>query len=74
MFAMASDGSNDWEDTSGKGRGDDGADFALRQFNVHAKGLFCGVQYLAGKRYYQRHDIHITDNYYWDVSSSGCRC
>ena len=72
MFAMASDGSNDWEDTSGKGRGDDGADFALRQFNVQAKGLFGGNEVTwAGKRFYQRHDIHITDNYYWDVSGSG---
>lgn len=25
----------------------------------------------AGKRYYQRHDIHISDFYYWDVSGAG---
>lgn len=72
MFAMTSNGSNDWEDTSGKGRGDDGADFALRQFNVQAKGLFGGNEVTwAGKRYYQRHDIHITDNYYWNISGAG---
>lgn len=67
MFAMTSNGSNDWEGTSG-----DDANFALRQFNVQAKGLFGGNEVTwAGKRYYQRHDIHITDNYYWDVSGSG---
>ncbi len=67
MFAMTSNGSNDWEGTTG-----DDANFALRQFNVQAKGLFGGNEVTwAGKRYYQRHDIHITDNYYWDVSGSG---
>ncbi|MGN5139590.1 carbohydrate porin [Aeromonas sp. 164P] len=25
----------------------------------------------AGKRYYQRHDIHISDFYYWNVSGAG---
>jgi len=68
MFAMTSNGSNDWE---GTGDSND-ATFALRQFNVQAKGLFGGNEVTwAGKRYYQRHDIHITDNYYWDVSGSG---
>ncbi|MGL4206239.1 MAG: maltoporin [Aeromonadaceae bacterium] len=69
MFAMASNGSNDWE-----GTGDDKADanFALRQFNVQAKGLFGGDEVTwAGKRYYQRHDVHITDLYYWSVSGAG---
>lgn len=72
MLAMTSNGSNDWEDTSGKGRGDDGADFALRQFNVQAKGMFGGNEVTwAGKRFYQRHDIHISDFYYWNISGAG---
>ncbi len=71
MFAMASNGSNDWEDT-GAGRAADGADFALRQFNVQAKGLFGGNEVTwAGKRYYQRHDVHISDFYYWNISGAG---
>ncbi len=68
MFAMvAAKQGRDWESTSG-----DSADFALRQFNVQAKNLFGGNETLwAGKRYYQRHDIHISDTYYWDVSGAG---
>jgi maltoporin len=72
MFAMTSNGSNDWESTSANcgldGAGDvkcvDDAQFALRQFNVQAKGVldFAPEATLwAGKRYYQRHDIHISD-------------
>lgn len=71
MFAMTSNGSNDWEDT-GAGRAKDGADFALRQFNVQAKGMFGGNEVTwAGKRFYQRHDIHISDFYYWNISGAG---
>ena len=71
MFAMTSNGSNDWEDT-GAGREKDGADFALRQFNVQAKGMFGGNEVTwAGKRFYQRHDIHISDFYYWNISGAG---
>ncbi|HEH9419119.1 TPA: maltoporin [Aeromonas sobria] len=67
MFAMTSNQKRDWESVDGKD-----ADFALRQFNVQAKNLFGGNETLwAGKRYYQRHDIHISDTYYWDVSGAG---
>ncbi|WP_010450580.1 maltoporin [Vibrio rotiferianus] len=69
MFAMTSNGSNDWEATE-----KDDAKFALRQFNVQAKGVldFAPEATLwAGKRYYQRHDIHATDFYYWDMSGAG---
>lgn len=79
MFAMASNGSNDWEGTgtvcnfdAKQCSGD--SDFALRQFNVQAKGLlgFAPEATLwAGKRYYQRHDIHISDFYYWNISGAG---
>ncbi|GMQ49613.1 maltoporin [Vibrio sp. 10N] len=69
MFAMTSDGSNDWEGTS-----DGDANFALRQFNVQAKG-FLGfapeATLWAGKRYYQRKDIHITDFYYVNNAGAG---
>ncbi len=76
MFAMTSNGSNDWEATNGDGtkigRDGDGADFALRQFNVQAKGMFGGNEVTwAGKRFYQRHDIHISDFYYWNISGAG---
>lgn len=69
MLAMTANGSNDWEGTQ-----DDDAQFALRQFNVQAKGLLNfapEATIWAGKRYYQRHDVHISDFYYWDVSGSG---
>ncbi|ALG54809.1 MULTISPECIES: maltoporin [Vibrio harveyi group] len=83
MFAMTSNGSNDWESTSTNcglnTAGDkvecvDDAQFALRQFNVQAKGVldFAPEATLwAGKRYYQRHDIHISDFYYWNISGAG---
>ena len=86
MVAMTSNGSNDWESTStncGLGTNDDGDDvvecvddaqFALRQFNVQAKGLLNfapEATIWAGKRFYQRHDIHISDFYYWDMSGAG---
>ncbi|BBM67369.1 maltoporin [Vibrio alfacsensis] len=87
MFAMTSNGSNDWESTAsncgltnnaaGEAEGIkcvDDAQFALRQFNVQAKGVlnFAPEATLwAGKRYYQRHDIHLTDFYYWNISGAG---
>ena len=49
-------------------------EFALRQLNVQVKGVIPtnkDATIWAGKRFYQRHDIHIWDYYYWDVSGSG---
>ncbi|MDN2482522.1 maltoporin [Vibrio agarivorans] len=69
MFAMTANGSNDWESTEG-----DDAKFALRQFNVQAKGFIASspeATIWAGKRYYQRRDIHISDFYYWNISGAG---
>lgn len=69
MFSMSSDGSNDWESNQ---NGD--AVFALRQFNVQAKGLIAAspdAVVWAGKRYYQRHDLHIIDTKYWNISGAG---
>ncbi|ELV7509619.1 maltoporin [Aeromonas veronii] len=80
MVAMTSNGSNGWESTcndagnGGKCSEDADAKFALAQFNVQAKGLLNfapEATMWAGKRYYQRHDIHITDFYYWNISGAG---
>jgi len=80
MLAMTSNGSNDWESTDNSsvidGNGDvvttHDATFALRQYNVEAKGVFGGDEVIfAGKRFNQRHDVHITDFYYWDLSGAG---
>ncbi|MDD7021649.1 MAG: carbohydrate porin [Aeromonadales bacterium] len=60
---------------NGYGRiGDEDAEFALRELNVMAKGIIPGKKdatLWAGKRFYQRHDVHIWDMYYWDISGSG---
>ncbi|MGR5266630.1 maltoporin [Vibrio astriarenae] len=81
MLAMTSNGSNDWESTATNcGLDDDAvscvddAQFALRQFNVQAKGFIASspeATIWAGKRYYQRRDIHISDFYYWNISGAG---
>ncbi|MGR5092039.1 maltoporin [Vibrio maritimus] len=69
MVALTSNGSNDWESTE-----NDDAKFALRQFNVQAKGFIASAPEAtiwAGKRYYQRKDIHISDFYYLNISGAG---
>ncbi|SUB34542.1 Maltose-inducible porin [[Pasteurella] mairii] len=56
---------NDWETT----------DPALREINVQfknfAENLLPGATLWAGKRFYQRHDVHMNDFYYWDISGPG---
>ncbi|UXY12581.1 maltoporin [Kosakonia sp. ML.JS2a] len=69
MVSMVSDGSNDSETTFG-----DDAQFGLRQLNLQIKGLIPGdpnAVIWGGKRYYQRHDLHIIDTKYWNISGSG---
>jgi len=64
MIGYAVDQKNDYEDTSP----------AVRQMNVVGKNLFDalpGADIWAGKRYYQRHDVHMIDFYYWDISGPG---
>ncbi|WP_263082007.1 maltoporin LamB [Endozoicomonas sp. Mp262] len=59
----------DWENLS-----KDKNEIALREINVQARNVIPalpGSQLWAGKRYYQRHDVHINDWYYWDVSGPG---
>ena len=55
----------DWEAT----------DPALREINVQfknfAEGVLPGATLWAGKRFYQRHDVHMNDFYYWDISGPG---
>ncbi len=64
MIAQGNNGANGWED----------GDFNVAQFNVQAKGLLASDQEAvmwAGKRYYQRKDIHITDFYFLNTSGTG---
>ncbi|MDX2322187.1 MAG: maltoporin LamB [Moritella sp.] len=62
MIAQGNAGNNGWED----------GDFNVAQFNVQATGLIASdkdATIWAGKRYYQRKDIHITDFYFLNTSS-----
>ncbi|MBD2784478.1 maltoporin [Xenorhabdus sp. DI] len=54
----------DWEDTKP----------GFREVNVKATnvlGWLPGSTLWAGKRFYQRHDVHMIDFYYWDISGPG---
>ncbi|MGF1682111.1 maltoporin [Photobacterium minamisatsumaniensis] len=71
MLAVGSDGSNIFESLKDD---EENGFIDFRQLNVQATGVlnFAPEATLwAGKRYYQRHDIHITDFYYWNTSGSG---
>uniref|UniRef100_UPI000368580D maltoporin LamB n=1 Tax=Hahella ganghwensis TaxID=286420 RepID=UPI000368580D len=78
MLAYTTDQSADWETIGdGGGEGNNKAtegQIALRQMNIQATG-FLGfapeANLWAGKRFYQRHDIHHLDLYYWDISGPG---
>jgi maltoporin len=51
-----------------------GNDFALRQAYIEAGNVFeenPDIRFWAGQRYYRRHDIHINDFYYLDMSGYG---
>jgi maltoporin len=51
-----------------------GNDIALRQAYVEGGNVFPSVpeiRFWGGQRYYQRHDIHINDFYYLDMSGYG---
>ncbi|WP_062261506.1 maltoporin LamB [Endozoicomonas arenosclerae] len=65
---------NDWE-MPGQGNNYFGNnEFALREVNMQARNIFQalpGSMLWAGKRFYQRHDVHMNDWYYWDVSGPG---
>lgn len=62
--AYSVDQANDWESTNP----------AFREINVQGKNLIAalpGANIWAGKRFYQRHDVHMIDFYYWDISGPG---
>lgn len=62
MLAQGAAGNNGWE----------GEDIAIAQFNVQATGLIASdkdATMWAGKRYYQRRDVHLTDFYFLNTSS-----
>jgi len=64
MVAQGNDGAVGWED----------GDFNVAQFAVKAKGLIASdkdATLWAGKTYYQRKDIHITDFYFLNTSGTG---
>ncbi|MGR5321542.1 maltoporin LamB [Vibrio alfacsensis] len=64
MIASGANGSNGWED----------GQFNVAQFAVKAKGLIAAdkeATMWAGKTYYQRKDIHITDFYFLNTSGTG---
>ena len=64
MIASGADGANGWED----------GDFNVAQFAVKAKGVLSfdeEATLWAGKTYYQRKDIHITDFYFLNTSGTG---
>lgn len=69
MFEMSSDGNLESEGTK-----DDSANFGIKQLNVQAKGYIPAspdAVIWAGKRFYQRHDLHIIDTKYWNISGYG---
>ncbi|SIO32443.1 maltoporin LamB [Salinivibrio sp. ES.052] len=64
MIASSDKGQNGWEDS----------EINVAQFNVQAKGVIASdpeAVIWAGKRYYQRKDIHITDFYFLNTSGTG---
>lgn len=53
---------------------DDDNNISLREMYVSGTNVFGslpGATLWAGKRFYKRHDIHMNDFYYWDVSGPG---
>jgi len=69
MFGYAAAQEQDFENIAT----DPGSHWALRQNWVEAKNLpyLMGGSVWVGKRYYQRHDVHINDFFYWDASGPG---
>ncbi|OOF03645.1 maltoporin LamB [Salinivibrio sp. MA607] len=63
MIASGAPGESGWED----------GDFNVAQFAVKAKGVLADKEATlwAGKTYYQRKDIHITDFYFLNTSGTG---
>ena len=63
-LAYSVDQKKDWEEKPA----------AIREINIQARNVLPalpGSQLWVGKRFYQRHDVHMNDWYYWDVSGPG---
>lgn len=68
-FVYQSDGATDWESMNASD-----TDFMFKEVNVAVKGMITALPdstVWVGKRYNQRHDNHIIDTYFWNVSGSG---
>ena len=64
LMAFSVDQENDWE----------GTEPAFREFNVIGKGVLSAIpeaSIWAGKRYYKRHDVHMSDFYYLHFAGPG---
>lgn len=62
------------QDSDSESLQDDDNDIALREMFVSGTNVIEGLNgatLWAGKRFYKRHDIHMNDFYYWDVSGPG---
>ena len=68
MLGYFAAGQTDFENLAGSGN-----HIALRQNWAEAKNLpfLMGGSAWIGKRYYQRHDVHINDFFYWNNSGPG---
>ncbi len=65
LVAYSDDQSKDWND---KGA------VVLREINIVGKNMIDflpGSSLWVGKRFYKRHDIHMNDFYYWDITGPG---
>jgi maltoporin len=75
MFGFKTGGGLDFEELGDNDLQSDKNEFALRQLWGEATGIFGGglreSRVWLGKRYYQRHDIHINDFFYWNNSGPG---
>lgn len=73
-LAWVSGQGNDWEATGGDGSPGNNATSSIREFNVVGRNVIDalpGANLWAGKRFYKRHDVHMNDFFYWDVSGPG---
>lgn len=66
-LAFRVEGERDWEP--------DGSTTVFREVYVEAGnvsgGTLEGSRFWVGKRFYRRHDVHITDFFFWDGSGTG---
>jgi maltoporin len=70
--ALSSDHNKDWQTQTGSNG--EKTDVAFREFWLNVKGICswdADASLWAGKRFYRREDIHITDMYYHDISGMG---